>query len=562
MKNPSFGVAVFSGLLLWGGMVAHGQRLAYVTEVQNRVLVAVSSQEAESHRIGPPPILRIELDSRRAAILGTEGIAVKVTVSPEGDVTSAQAAAQDAPADLRTQAEALASKVRYRPFELDGHAIWATFEDRIGVLPPELKPVRHIPFPEVHDWNAVVITLTRTGCFGTCPSYRVEMHGDGAVLYEGTAFVAINGKHRCTISQERFRELVNLFREADYFSLRDEYIWGATDLPTFSSSITIDGQSKKLEDYAGVMIGMPMAVSDLESSIDRLSEVERWTVGSAETVRCLQDEHWDFHSADAAQALVEITKSGPVEAVRDLVAAGVPLNGQDDQNQTALTRAAFRGDVRILQILLAAGAAKVDPRGLGTALEMAAFSGKNDAMNLLLAFGATANTRNSDGRTLLMSAAASGVPSVVGRVLKSHPDVNARDNEGRTSLMAAVGQYHYGAVRPEIKRAEVVRLLIQAGADPNARDEKGNTALIETGWDADAALVLLRAGADVNAQSKEGYTALINCAAPEVARVLLENGADASTRDKKGRTALDLAKLYSMKEKQAVLETYSGGTKP
>jgi hypothetical protein len=44
-----------------------------------------------------------------------------------------------------------------------------------------------------------------------------------------------------------------------------------------------------------------------------------------------------------------------------------------------------------------------------------------------------------------MTAAASGVPSIVEDVLKSRPNVNARDGKGRTALMEAVGdQYHYG----------------------------------------------------------------------------------------------------------------------
>jgi ankyrin repeat protein len=80
------------------------------------------------------------------------------------------------------------------------------------------------------------------------------------------------------------------------------------------------------------------------------------------------------------------------------------------------------------------------------------------------------------------------------------------------------------------------------------------TPLIECGWDADAALELIKAGANVNARSKEGYTPLINAPAADVVRVLLENGADLSARDKDGKTALDLARMYSMKDKAAVLE--------
>ena len=45
-------------------------------------------------------------------------------------------------------------------------------------------------FPEIHDWNTLRITLSRSGCYGRCPVYKVEIHGDGTVLYDGKVNVA------------------------------------------------------------------------------------------------------------------------------------------------------------------------------------------------------------------------------------------------------------------------------------------------------------------------------------------------------------------------------------
>lgn len=479
---------------------------------------------------------------------------VKVVVSPDGVVTSAKATRGnvDVPSNLLSQAESVVRRTHYQPFERDGHAIWAVFEEGVTILPPEVKPSRHVPFPEVKDWQSVIIKLTRTGCFGTCPSYEVEVHGDGIVRYQGESYVAILGDHHCSVAEENVRELVRSFRETDYYSLRDEYIAGITDNPTYVSSIQIDGKSKTVKYYVGTMIGMPLEVSDLESAIDRLSEVQRWTAGNAETAGCLKGENWNFKSEDAAKVLVRLAQYGNVEAVRDFVAEGAPLNGKEDMNQTPLTQAAYRGDVEMLRVLLAAGAGKQDRLGIGAAFEMASRSGKSEAMKLLLRTGPVASG-GIDGRTLLMTTAASGVPNIVQQVLKSHPDVNAQDKNGKTALMESASQYHYGPESPEIDKAEVVRLLLQAGADPNLSDEEGNTALIEAAWDADAALLLIRAGANLNAQNKKGITPLINCAEPEVARVLLAHGADPSIRDVDGKTALELAKQYGMKEKEAVL---------
>ena len=44
-------------------------------------------------------------------------------------------------------------------------------------------------FPKIANWNSLVITHEHLGCFGSCPTYRLEIHGDGTVLYNGKAFV-------------------------------------------------------------------------------------------------------------------------------------------------------------------------------------------------------------------------------------------------------------------------------------------------------------------------------------------------------------------------------------
>jgi ankyrin repeat protein len=425
------------------------------------------------------------------------------------------------------------------------------------VLPPELVPKRKIPFPTVHDWDSVRITLRRTGCFGSCPSYRVEVHGDGTVLYEGQAFVAVTGSHRGSIAKETVVELVNAFRDADYYSLQDEYVWDATDLPTFETSIEIDGRLKRVEDYAGGQIGMPLTVSKLEAEIDRLADTGRWTKGNENTARSLTEEKWDFKTPEAAETLARVVQSGNSDAVRDLVAGGVPLDANSKSASLTLAQAARRGDMSMLRALLDAGAGK-NPQAMDTALVMAASTGKVEVVRALIGYGASPNSADRSGRTLLMAAAASGVPAVVEQVLSFNPDVNGRGAQGRTALMEAVGQWHYGPERAEVNRAAVARLLLEHGADPNLQDEKGNTTLIGCAWDADAALALIRHGANVNAQNNDGLTPLINTAVAEVARVLIENGADLYLRDKEGKTALEQAKQYGMKEKAAAIEGAQG----
>jgi len=136
---------------------------------------------------------------------------------------------------------------------------------------------RHVEFPEVHDWNSVHVTLRRSACFGSCPIYRVEIDGDGGVIYEGARFVAQVGTRNATIPVDSVRKLVAAFRDADYYSLNDEYVAQVTDNPTYETSIEIDGRLKKVKDYVGTAVGMPMSIRKLERLIDQTANTKQWT---------------------------------------------------------------------------------------------------------------------------------------------------------------------------------------------------------------------------------------------------------------------------------------------
>jgi hypothetical protein len=132
-------------------------------------------------------------------------------------------------------------------------------------------------FPSVSDWNSLKITLQRGPCFGFCPVYKVEIYGDGTVLYDGMRFVNTVGHQSERIPMEEVRRLVQLFRRTDFFSLKDEYrLLHAFDAPNYATSIEFDGKSKTVYDYLGTEVGMPKSVVELEQAIDRTANTRRW----------------------------------------------------------------------------------------------------------------------------------------------------------------------------------------------------------------------------------------------------------------------------------------------
>ena len=237
--------------------------------------IRVFDNEINEHALNHDPLYL-----RTAGRWPFSGITITAVVDTKGAVVSALALPQnqekDAPLGLLIQAEALVRGLQFKPFYRDGHPVSVTFYRHITVLPPELVPEQRVPFPKVHDWNSVKITLERTACYGICPAYKVELHGDGTVFYEGRDFVAVKGSQHAAVPQVNIAELLKLFEQADYYSLRNEYKSRITDNPTKTISIEIDGQRKQVVDYVGLYVGMPLSVIKLEEAIDRLSGDAKW----------------------------------------------------------------------------------------------------------------------------------------------------------------------------------------------------------------------------------------------------------------------------------------------
>ncbi len=131
-------------------------------------------------------------------------------------------------------------------------------------------------FPEIRDWQSVMIELDRYHCFGTCPAYSIKLGGDGTIVYEGHDCVAVKGRRKAHIAPAAFADLVQKFRKADYFSLRDHYVADITDGPVYRTRIRFDGREKSVDDYMGEHIGMPIDVSNLEDAIDKAAGSDRW----------------------------------------------------------------------------------------------------------------------------------------------------------------------------------------------------------------------------------------------------------------------------------------------
>ena len=151
-----------------------------------------------------------------------------------------------------------------------------------------------------------------------------------------------------------------------------------------------------------------------------------------------------------------------------------------------------------------------------------------------------ASKRNRLNRALLAAVMMRDITQVRD-LLKQGADVNARDNEHEETPLILAAKF---------AGADMMRLLLEAGAEVDAQDGWARTALFYASVSSEGFGVLLRAGADVQAKDEEGNTILmrrVSESAP-LAEVeeLLRLGVDPNARDVDGETALDMAESLGL----------------
>ena len=200
--------------------------------------------------------------------------------------------------------------------------------------------------------------------------------------------------------------------------------------------------------------------------------------------------------ASTSEDLFAAIDSGDVARVRSMLDASPSLaSARDGEGVSALMRARYRFDRAMVEA--------VQSRVEEMDLFEAASTGDLDRLTELLVYDpASIDGRSGDGFTALHMAAFFG-QGAAARLLVTHAaDVDARGTGWMTGtpLHSAASGRH----------AEVVGMLLEAGASVEARQSGGWTALHSAAHNGDIASVtlLLAAGADATAVNDEGASVL------------------------------------------------------
>ncbi|MCB9883930.1 MAG: ankyrin repeat domain-containing protein [Planctomycetes bacterium] len=262
----------------------------------------------------------------------------------------------------------------------------------------------------------------------------------------------------------------------------------------------------------------------------------------------------DAATAPRLPALLAAAAFGTHADLQRLLDGGADPDMAGPGGLTALMLAVH--DPQKVTTLLARGA-RVDARSelQNTALILAGRASPLATTELLLASRADANAQDEEGTTALTQAVLTGDIPKVRRLLAAGVSLKQRTTEG-------IGMIHFPCWSGD---TAMLRFLIEAGADP-AESFEGSPLLVLASTDGLAEIVrlLLAAGAPVDAPDEDGLTALAWAARTrwgnaEIAAALLAAGADPDRAAKDGQTPRSLAQL---EDNRPVLELFAATTAP
>ena len=260
-------------------------------------------------------------------------------------------------------------------------------------------------------------------------------------------------------------------------------------------------------------------------------------------------------AAASNSPLADAAMEGDADRVRQLIGRGADLAAAQGDGMTALHWAAFRDDLEVADLLLAADAEVMAATRVGglTPLWLAAENGSAAMLDRLLTSEADVNVTTSTGAALLMAAALSGSVEAIDLLVERGAFLDARDTaNGQTALMFAAWENRANAIRALAGHGAHVGLmsLIVSMIEPRL-DRYGNpipprrrrapggnsvmggmTALLFAARDGhlDAVRALVESGADVDQVSGgDGTSPMVIAIANghyTVAQYLLDRGAD------------------------------------
>jgi hypothetical protein len=132
-----------------------------------------------------------------------------------------------------------------------------------------------------------VIQLSRSGCFGSCPSYAVTIHGSGRVEFSGDGYVCKRHPEPIQVDRESIARLVRGLEAVDFMSMPSFERGRGMDAPASKIIFGRRGSMHTVDhEYADRFA--PPLLGLIEQQIDEVAQDSRWLpIRNADSMHCM-----------------------------------------------------------------------------------------------------------------------------------------------------------------------------------------------------------------------------------------------------------------------------------
>lgn len=118
------------------------------------------------------------------------------------------------------------------------------------------------------------ISMHKSGCYGTCPVYDLNINGDGDLILHAHHFMEIEGEFHGKLSASDLSFLQSAANALNWTDFRSEYMSGLSDIPSTELSHAIDTTVTQLRfEYGHAPEALETFTRNLEMIVDTTSWV-------------------------------------------------------------------------------------------------------------------------------------------------------------------------------------------------------------------------------------------------------------------------------------------------